>query len=207
MEHRQCLNNVLVPGLILLMLVGFTGSGISGIPEPITQVENSVNEVLRLLNDPELSAESATDRRRQRIMAIVDQRFDFGEMSRRTLGNYWKGIGEGDRKAFVDKYALLLKNNYVGKLESYSGEKVVFERQIVKKSRAAVFTHFLRNKEKIVIIYKLVQKNETWLVYDMVIEGVSVVKNYRSQFDSVIKNEKFSGLLKRIDDKNRSRKP
>lgn len=198
---------MIVPGLILLILLGFNRPGTAGIPEPINLVRESVNEVLRLLKDPSLAPDKMRDKRRRMIMEIVDNRFDFREMSRLTLARRWREINPGEKNQFVEKYSTLLKNHYVGKLNDYSGGPVVFEKQIIKEGRSAVFTHFIQNGEKFVIIYKLIKRETGWLVYDMVIEGVSVVKNYRSQFDSILRNEKFSGLLKRIDERNTPRSP
>jgi phospholipid transport system substrate-binding protein len=207
MENNRYWRNVIVSGLTLLILFGVTRPGTAGIPEPINQVRDSVNEVLRLLNDPGLASEEMRGGRRLMIMDIVDNRFDFREMSRRTLAWHWKEIGSGEKEKFVEKYSTLIKNTYVSKLNNYSGEPVVFERQVIKEPRSAVFTHFIQNNEKIAIIYKLIKGETGWLVYDMVIEGVSVVKNYRSQFDSVIKNEKFSGLLERLDKRIKPQTP
>jgi len=207
MEKTHCFKNVIVTGLILLILFGFNREGTAGIPEPINQVKDSVNEVLRLLKDPGLASDKMRAERRRMIMEIVDKRFDFREMSRLTLARRWEEIGSGEKETFVEKYATLLKNHYVGKLNDYSGEPVVFEKQIIKEPRSAVFTHFNLNGEKMVIIYKLIRRETGWLVYDMVIEGVSVVKNYSSQFDSIIRNEQFSGLLKRIDERNIHQSP
>ncbi len=207
MENIHYRRKVIVPGLILLILFGLSRAGFAGMPEPINQVRDSVNNVLRLLNDPGLSPDEMRGERRRMIMEIVDERFDFQEMSRLTLARHWKELGSGEKEKFVEKYSTLIKNTYVGKLNNYSGEPVLFEKQIVKEPRSAVFTHFIRRGEKIVIIYKLIKRETNWRAYDMVIEGVSVVKNYRSQFDSVIRNEKFSGLLKRLDERNKPRTP
>ncbi|MBI9089185.1 MAG: ABC transporter substrate-binding protein [Desulfobacterium sp.] len=207
MENIHYWRKAVVPGLILLILLSFSWPGSAGTPDPINQVRDSVNQVLNLLNDPELAPDEKRGKRRQMIMDIVDNRFDFQEMSRLTLARHWEEIGSGEKEQFVEKYSTLIKNTYVGKLDSYSGEPVVFEKQIIKDPRSAVFTHFVRRGQKNVIIYKLIKRETNWLAYDMVIEGVSVVKNYRSQFDSVIKNEKFSGLLKRLDERNKPRTP
>ncbi|MCP4115790.1 MAG: ABC transporter substrate-binding protein [Desulfobacteraceae bacterium] len=207
MENIHCWRKMIVTGSILLILSGFSRAGTAGIPEPINMVRESVNGVLRLLKEPGLGPDNMREKRRRMIMGIVDNSFDFREMSRRTLARRWQEIGSGEKDEFVEKYSTLIKNHYVGKLDSYSGEPVTFEKQIIKENRSAVFTHFVRKGEKFAIIYKLIKRDTGWLVYDMVIEGVSVVKNYRSQFDSILRNEKFAGLLKRIDEKNKPKSP
>ena len=134
-------------------------------------------------------------------MAIVDDRFDFTETSRRTLGRRWRDLSPAERKAFEEKFSTLLKNFYVGKLDAYAGGRVIFEKQLRKEQRAAVFTRFEQNDEKISVIYKLRINGARWMAYDMVIEGVSVLKNYRTQFHTVIEKEQFGGLMKRLDEK------
>lgn len=174
----------------------------SGIAEPMDAIRDSVNAVLSLLNDERLAAPEMKGERRRRIMKIIDDRFDFTETSRRTLSSRWNTLSPADREAFVVKFSKLLKNFYVGKLDAYAGGKVVFEKQLRKEARAAVLTHFEQNGEKVTIIYRLLRSKARWKAYDMVIEGVSVVKNYRNQFHTVIENEQFAGLMKRLDEKN-----
>ena len=185
----------------LIFLFGLSRPAIAGMPDPLDQIRDSVNEVLRLLNDENFASEKMQQQRQQMIMEIVDSRFDFWEMSRRTLPRHWEGLSAKEREVFVEKFTALLKNKYVQRLNQYSGESVVFEKQTIKNSRSAVFTHFIHGSQNFSIIYLLRQKETGWLIYDFVIEGVSVVRNYRSQFDTIIKNESFSKLLERIEKK------
>lgn len=191
---------IAVTGVVTLLVWPLAGS-----PEmkaPIDQVRDAVVDVLRLLEETGHPPGTTKEQRRQMIIEIIDKGFDSTEMSRRTLFRHWDKISAREQRLFVEKYMTLLKNKYIGRLYQYSGQRVVFEKQIIKKSHSAVFTYFEQNNEKFVIVYLLKKSDTGWLIYDFVIEGVSVVKNYRSQFDVIIKNESFSGLLERIEKRN-----
>lgn len=169
--------------------------------DPLEQVKAAVDEIISLLQDQDLLQPEKKHIRRERVIQIVEQNFDFREMSQLTLGKNWRTISAADQDRFVALFTELLENTYITKIESYSGEKVVFKKQLFKGKKAMVYSDLVRNNIETPVNYKLVNESGKWMVYDVVIEGVSLVRNYRTQFDSVINQEKFPGLLVRLEEK------
>ena len=133
---------------------------------------------------------------------IIFPKFNFLEMGKRSLGNkHWKNIKPEERKAFVDVFGKLLENSYANKLESYSDEKINYVDEIVKGKYAMVKTEVVRKNDSINVDYKLIEGSNEWLVYDIVVEGVSLIKNYRSQFGKVIHNDSFDKLMDKLNAK------
>lgn len=171
---------------------------------PLQQLKGTVEGILAVMQDEGLSAQTRRQERRNLIMALVDERFDFEEMSQRTLGKAWKELTEAERTQFQQLLADLLKNTYIDRIESYSDEKVEYAKEIFgrdKKDRAKVYTNILKNGQQIPINYSLSKKGEEWFVYDVDIEGVSLVRNYRTEFGRILNKEKFAGLVKRMQEK------
>jgi len=133
-----------------------------------------------------------------RIMAEVDRRFDFVEMSMRALGRPWRGLNREQRVEFVRLFSELLKKTYIRRIESYSDEKVEFRKENRDGKRAMVYSAIIRGDQEIPINYAMKLKKGTWRVYDVVIEGVSLVRNYRTEFSRVLRKEKYAGLVSRL---------
>jgi phospholipid transport system substrate-binding protein len=159
-------------------------------------VRGTVDEVIRLLGDPGLKSPAQKQQRRRQIKQTVDRRFDYEEMAKRSLPN-WSQLSAAQRREFVGLFAELLEASYAGKLEKYSGEKVAYQGEQVDGDRAEVRTMLVRKNDRIPINYRLLNKSQ-WLVYDVVIEGVSLVNNYRSQFSRVISESSYPELVRRL---------
>jgi phospholipid transport system substrate-binding protein len=144
------------------------------------------------------------DERRAKIMSLIKGGFDFREMSKRILGKTWRQINDRERDRFTELMTKLLENVYIGKLEGYSGQAIEFVAEIVKDGRAQVTTLVENNNEKIPVHYIMNKADSGWVVYDINIEGVSLVSNYREQFKSILRKDDFEGLVKMLEDKNRS---
>jgi phospholipid transport system substrate-binding protein len=194
-----------------VMLITITAIALSaGIPcakatTPLEQVKGTVEGILALMRDEALSDPLKKAERREMIIARIDARFNFEEMSRRSLAKAWKGLSNEEKDQFVKLFSELLKNNYIGRIESYSDEIMDYAKEVInqnKKTRAKVYTNILRNGSEIPINYVLMKKGEEWFVYDVDIEGVSLVRNYRSEFKRILSKEKFAGLIKRLQEKN-----
>ena len=171
---------------------------------PIKQIEKTVEEILLVMQDKALSVPEKKTERRTRIMSLIDSRFDYKEMSRISLGKSWINLSVEEKSELIDVFSQLLKQTYIGRIEAYSDEKVEYSKEVFgkeKKTRAMVFTNIHRNGVVIPINYKVLVKNDEWLVYDVVIEGVSLVRSYRTEFSRIIAQEEISGLVKRIRDK------
>ncbi|MCA1765651.1 MAG: ABC transporter substrate-binding protein [Desulfobulbaceae bacterium] len=192
----------MLPALLLLLILSAPTFAAS--VTPLEQLRETVETILNVMQDKELSAPEQREERRERIMGLVQQRFDFAEMSQRTLGKNWQSRTDEEKKDFQHLFAELLKNTYVGRIDAYSDEKVEYAKEIFSPNsldRARVYTNILKNNQAIPINYSLVKKGDEWFVYDVIIEGVSLVRNYRAEFGRILGNEDFAGLIKRMREK------
>jgi phospholipid transport system substrate-binding protein len=141
------------------------------------------------------------EERKARIIALVAQRFDFREMSQRALARYWKDRSKQEQEEFAALFKKVLENTYIGKVDEYSGEQIFFDKEEVRGNKAVVYSHFFRNNVETPVIYRLTQDSNEWMVYDVIVEGVSLVRNYRTQFESIIEKEKYPGLVAKLEEK------
>ena len=165
-------------------------------------VETGVNKVLQTLADPAFKAKPK-DAKIEEIGNIIGEVFDFTELSKRTLGREWKKLSGGQQKEFVGLFKKLLQGVYADRLLAYTDQKVVFSQEkMLKKGRAEVQSHLvLSDGRKVPIFYRLTDKSGSWKVYDLIIEGVSLVKNYRTQFRQIIAKESPEKLLEVLNKK------
>jgi phospholipid transport system substrate-binding protein len=167
-----------------------------------------IDAILDVLKTPELKGDEKKEVRRQKIRDIVLHGFDFGRMAQSSLGKYWRRRTPEERQAFTVRFQRLIENTYITKLETYTNEQVVYlnEQRKTKKNReyAKVQTQIITTDgTEIPIAYMMYrQGKDPWLVFDINIEGVSMVNNYRSQFGEFLGQKSFSQLLKDIDAKN-----
>ena len=169
---------------------------------PKETVETGVNKVLATLSDPAFKAKS----KEQQIATIgeeIDHVFDFKELSRRTLGKQWKKMSAEQRTEFVALFKELLQGVYADRLLAYSDQKVIFDKEIMlKKGRAEVQSYIvLADGKRTPLFYRLTDKTGQWKVYDLIIEGVSLVKNYRTQFREILANGSPDKLIQILRDK------
>ena len=190
--------------VVLLLLVSmFLCPAVDAVESPMSQLKPTLKSLTDLLADESLKGDARREERRARIMAAIKVGFDFEEMSKRILGKTWQEISDKEREYFTRQMIKLLENIYVGKLESYSGQQIDFLEERVKGNRAQVSTTIDNEGVKVPVHYILNLTDSRWMVYDINIEGVSLVGNYREQFKSILRTEKFAGLIKVIEEKNR----
>jgi phospholipid transport system substrate-binding protein len=181
--------------ICLLLLLVVTVSAAS--PGPMDQIRKTVDGVIAILKETELQKPV----RREKLSAAILARFDFDEMSQRILALNWKTTTREQRDAFVKIFSSLLERNYIGRIEAYTDEKVAFIKERILGNRAAVDSVIQTKTTEIPISYRLVQDGNEWKVYDVVIESVSFVNNYRSSYGEIVKKESFDGLLSRMSEK------
>lgn len=163
---------------------------------PLDSVKVNINKVLDVLRDPALKGESGKKTKRQKIRSISDKMFDYPELSRRTLGIDWKKLNTAQQNEFTDLYKSLLEDAYADKIINYTDEKVAFSRENqLSEKTFEVQTTILTKKADIPIYYRVIQKDGEWKVYDVVIEGVSLINNYRNQFREILMNKSPEVLL------------
>ena len=165
-------------------------------------VETSVNKVLKALSDPTFKAKPK-DAKITEIGNIIGEVFDYTELSKRTLGREWKKMKPEQQKEFIELFKELLQGVYADRLLAYTDEKIVFDKEIeLKKGRAEVQSNIvLSDGTKVPIFYRLTNKSGQWKTYDLIIEGVSLVKNYRSQFKEIISKDSSEKLLEILRNK------
>lgn len=169
---------------------------------PTQQVKQTVDKVLDILRNKELKRPEKTAERRVAIRKVIDERFDFDEMAIRSLAVHWRGRTAEEKKEFVPLFTDLLERSYIKKIESYTDEDVLYISERINGEYSEVDTKIVtKRKVEIPIKYKLLKKNAKWEVYDVVIEGVSLVNNYRTQFNKIIRTESYDALVKRMRDK------
>ena len=168
-------------------------------------VEIEVNELLSVLGDKSLSGATGEDKKKAAVRTISDRLFDFGTLSKFTLGRDWKKLAPDQQKEFVVLYRRLLESVYMGRLLEYKDEKVVFlkEKKLADK-RTEVQSQIVTDTKEIPINYRLILRDGQWKVYDLIIENVSLVKNYRSQFGSILKKKSPDELLEILREKTQT---
>ncbi|MCP4622554.1 MAG: ABC transporter substrate-binding protein [bacterium] len=169
---------------------------------PMKTVETGVNSMLTTLGDPAFKAK-AKDEQIARLGEIIETIFDFNELSRRALGRNWKKMKPAQQNEFVQLFKELLQGVYADRLLAYSDQKVLFEKEtMLKKGRAEVQSYLQTSDgKKIPLFYRLTDKSGSWKVYDVIIEGVSMVKNYRTQFKQILAKDSPEKLLEILRDK------
>lgn len=165
-------------------------------------MKGTIDEVLRILQDKELKQPAKADERRQQLEKVVGDRFDYTEMSRRALGAPWNKLSDKEKDEFVGLFKTLLVNSYADKIETYSGEGVQYINERGEKDYAEVRTKVLTGKTEIPLDYRLLNKSSVWRVYDVVIDGVSLVNNYRGQFTKILSSGTYADLVDQLRKKS-----
>ena len=164
------------------------------------QVKGTIEKVLEILRDPALKAPEKEEARRKKLKEAIAPRFDFSGMAKRSLGPHWRNRTPQEREEFVTLFADLLEQSYHKKLESYTDQEILYTKEQVDEKFGVVATKILSQKENldIPIEYKLLRQDAQWRVYDVVIEGVSLVSNYRSQFNRIIETSSYADLVRKM---------
>lgn len=187
----------------VLMLQLFTGGLSAAAAGPATEsIRGTIDEVFKVLDDQELKKPTRHEDRRQRLEKVVGARFDYSEMSRRSLGSQWNQLSDKDKQEFVDLFRTLLTNTYADRVENYSGEGVQYLNERTEKEYAEVRTKVLSGKTEIPMDYRLLHKDNDWRVYDVVVDGVSLVNNYRGQFSKILHTSSYPGLIDQLRKKS-----
>jgi phospholipid transport system substrate-binding protein len=177
---------------------------LQGAETPMEAVRETLTQVLRILDDPSLKNPAKQAQRRHMLEEIAAGRFDYAEMSKRVLGSYWKPLTETQRKEFVEVYKGFLSDRYAGKIEDYSGRKqdVGYLTERIEGSYAEVRTELRSDKTTLPMDYRLLVKDGRWSAYDIIIDGVSLVSNYRSQFQKIIRERSYEELVNKLRERS-----
>jgi phospholipid transport system substrate-binding protein len=195
---RQNKVMLLVPLLFLAVFTFGAGTYAAATEDPMQQLQKRVDEVLRILQSGELKRPENKEERKKLILNAVTDMFDFREMAKSSLAQSWNTLTPEEQDTFVGLFSRLIEQRYIGKIDSYTDQKVVYKKQLVKGDNAMIYTDVVDKDVEIPIIYRLQENKGKWLIYDVKIENVSLIVNYRRDFDSIIRKEQFAGLVEKI---------
>lgn len=188
--------------LILSLVFLVVGSIPAGAGEPTERIRVAIDKGIQVLNDPAFKAEEKKEERIERLREIVKPIFDFEEMAKRSLGAHWRRLSQSKREEFVTLFTDYLEQTYANRVDLYDGQKAIFLNESVDQNYARVDSKVHSKKgEEFSVIYKLHVTDKGWKVYDVVVENISIVNNYRSQFNRVISNSSYDELIKKIKQK------
>lgn len=186
----------LVTALVFTIPVAVT---VWAAPPPSHQLRGAVDQVLRIAEDPDLKRPARAADRRAAIRRIAGEIFDFQEITKRTLGLHWQPRTPAEREEIVRLVAALLERAYISKIELYSGERITYTGEAVDGDLATVRTRVVtRQGTEIPVEYRMMLRGERWLAYDVIIEGVSLVSNYRGQFNKILQTSSYAELVRRL---------
>lgn len=172
----------------------------ASIPDPTEQLRPFLEKVIAILQDGE-ARDGSKCTLCQRVIDVARERFDFQEMSKRVLGKHWKQISSEQQADFAELFTRLLEHAYIGKIEEYAGQAVEYKKQRIRGKRAEVQTLLVHSGKSIPVSYIMLLKGDQWMAYDVVIEGVSLVRNYKEQFDEIVSADGYEHLVSEIEKK------
>jgi phospholipid transport system substrate-binding protein len=194
--------NLGISGIILFLLLFWLKPGAAAAGVPTDQIKATVDRALLVLRDPKFKPAGKIKERRDQLKQILFSRFDFTEMSRRALGANWRRRTPQEQEEFVRLFADLLERAYASTIETYTDEKIVYVGEKVDGNYAEVNSKILTSKgQEYSIDYKTQVVSGEWKVYDVVVENISMVNNFRSQFNRVINNSSYEELVHRLKEK------
>ena len=188
-------NRFFMPILLGFMMMLASTAFAAG--NPTESVRMSVDSILGILKDTGLDKPA----KREKIRVVIAERFDFRAMSQRTLATNWRKASKEEQQQFVELFSQLIQNTYIGRVEAYTDEGVTYPGEKVTNNRAVVDTLIITSSAEIPVTYKLYLKDDRWLVYDVNIEGVSLISNYRNSYQEIVKRDGFAGLLSQMEEK------
>jgi len=185
-------------------VIGFVVMCLFGSPsvfasEITNGIKATIDEVIEIVTDENLKSQEIV--RREKLREAIGKRFNYKQMVMRSLARDWNNRTPKEQEEFQELFKRLLENSYASKIESYSDEKIDYKGEVVKGKYALVKTEIVRRDSTIEVNYKMIRDNGEWKVYDFVIEGVSMIRNYRSQFTKIIRKESFDALVQKLSAK------
>src|SRR5258706_2395505 len=166
---------------------------------PTDQLKASVEQIVKVLENPGLRSEARSQERRAAIRKEAEGVFDFTETAKRALGRHWQALAEKDRQEWTSLFTELIERAYISKIERYSGERIAYAGEAVDGGLATVRTRFVTKQgTEVPVDYRMQQRGDRWLVYDVSVEGVSLINNYRTQFDKIIQTSSYAELVRKM---------
>jgi phospholipid transport system substrate-binding protein len=170
--------------------------------EPTDRIQTAVDRGLQVVNDPRFQSEDKKDERNSRLREIIYSLFDFSEMAKRSLGTHWRKLSPQQRQTFVPIFTDFLEKIYADRVDLYNGERALFLREVVDGDYAEVYSKIVSKKRaEAAVVYKMHRVDGRWKVYDVIVENISLVNNYRAQFSRLMANSSFEELIRRMKEK------
>lgn len=190
------------PLLAVVVLAAIVAAGPAFAGPPTDQLKMYTEQILKILEDPALKAENKRDERRAAVRKVATEAFDVEETAKRALGRHWHGRSAEERREFVDLFADLLERTYIGRIDQYGGERVKFTSEAIEDDRAVVRGKVVTKRgTEVLVEARMHRRGDRWLMYDILLENISLVGNYRAQFDQIIRTASFGELVKRLKEK------
>ena len=187
---------------VVCAAVGVACSAASAGAGPREDIRQTTEEILAILRDPALKPPEKKEARRDKIQAVIDRRFNWEVMARGALGRHWRRRTDQERGTFVPLFVKIVRNTYMSRIEGYSGEKVLYKSERIDGAYGTVAVDVVNTTGKTIpLVYRMQQIGEQWLVYDVAIEGVRLVLNYRTQFASMLDRMSFEAFVRELEAK------
>jgi phospholipid transport system substrate-binding protein len=197
---RQLVGWIMIVGMVLSLLPMAPAWAL--MPQtPMQSVRTTIEDVVRILDNEELQQPARLTERRQEIERVVRQRVSYEDMAREALGVQWLSLAADERQEFVDLFVQLLRDSFAGKIDAYADEQVQYLSEQQHNHLAEVRTKLSGRKIDTLLDFRMTDREGMWLVYDVVIDGASIVLNYRAQFASIIRDASYAGLVQKMREK------
>ena len=197
--YHQLIKNIFtVLAIILLFFLELPSTQASEITEG---VKKTLDSIMVIVSREDLKNNEKKAERRVLLREVISKKFSYYEMSRRSLTKHWKERTAEEKKEFIDLFGKLLENSYANKIESFTDEKILYVDEKKKGNVALVKTIIQKNNDEIPVNYKLVKLDNDWKIYDFIVEGVSMIKNYRTQFKKIIHKSSYEELVSKLKKK------
>jgi len=202
---REALRHVLSGiGMVLVLAMGVAPMAAG---TATAAIKNTIKQMFVILNDEELKAPGKAEERRQQLEKVIGNRIAYDEMAKRSLGPQWAQLNEEERLEFVRLYAQLLRDTYSSRFDRYTDEKVEFLQETLQGDYAEVRTRLTSSKFNLDVDYRMLQRAGDWRVYDIVVDGISLVHSYREQFTKIIRTYSYEELVSKLRQKTGEIKP
>jgi len=189
-------------GVILAGLLGLLVAREAWAGAPTEQLKGAIDRVIKTLDDPELKESGKPQDRRAAVRKVANGIFDFAETAKRSLARHWPARTDKEREEFVVLFGNLLERSYISKIELYGGEKIQYVGELVDSDVATVRTKLITKQgSEVPVDYRMLKRGDRWLVYDFSVEGVSLINNYRTQFNKIVQTSSYAELVKKMKTK------
>jgi phospholipid transport system substrate-binding protein len=187
---------------VVAVIVMMAGQATAASGSPSEQLRVQIDRVIHVVSDPSLKTEARNNERRAEIRKVANEIFDFRETTQRSLARHWQQRTPAERDEFVAAFTDVLERAYIGRIEEYSDEKVLFLGETIEDNQATVRTRIVTKQGvETPVDYRMLRRGDRWLTYDVSIEGISLVGNYRAQFNQIIQKSSYAELVKQLKNK------